>query len=120
MISGEKRMFGILGGYSVLMFLNLGQLMSNSGFVASTTYFNDLFRGSTTAYFVNFETTSPDFIIFSVLAVLVTLYYAYVSYSISNDGKRVDIPAMPKPFHTTVAEWCKDLPNKTASANKSK
>ena len=120
MISGEKRMFGILGGYSVLMFLNLGQLMSNSGFVASTTYFNDLFRGSTTAYFVNFETTSPDFIIFSVLAVLVTLYYAYVSYSISNDGKRVDIPAMPKPFHTTVAEWCKDLPNKTASTKKSK
>ena len=115
MISGEKRMFGILGGYALLMFLNLGQLMSNSGFVASTAHFNDMFRGSATAYFVNFETTSPEFIIFSILAVLVTLYYAYVSYSISNDGKRVDIPAMPKPFHTTVADWCKDLPSKTAT-----
>ena len=115
MISGEKRMFGILGGYALLMFLNLGQLMSNSGFVASTAHFNDMFRGSATAYFVNFETTSPEFIIFSILAVLVTLYYAYVSYSISNDGKRVDIPAMPKPFHTTVADWCKDLRTKTAT-----
>jgi hypothetical protein len=115
MISGEKRMFGILGGYSVLMFLNLGQLMSNSGFVASTTHFDDMFRGSATAYFVNFETTSPEFIIFSILAVLVTLYYAYVSYSISNDGKRVDIPAMPKPFHTTVADWFKEHPAKTAT-----
>ena len=115
MISGEKRMFGILGGYALLMFLNLGQLMSNSGFVASTAHFNDMFRGSATAYFVNFETTSPEFIIFSILAVLVTLYYAYVSYSIANDGKRVDIPAMPKPFHTTVADWCKDLRTKTAT-----
>ena len=121
MISGEKRMYGILGGYSVLLFLNLGQLMSNSGFVASETVFNDaLRRGEALKYFANFETTSPEFIAFSVLAVLLTLYYAYVSYSISNDSKRVDIPAMPQSFCKTAGEWFKDLPNKLAPTKKAK
>ena len=121
MISGEKRMYGILGGYSVLLFLNLGQLMSNSGFVASETVFNDaLRRGEALKYFANFETTSPEFIAFSVLAVLLTLYYAYVSYSISNDSKRVDIPAMPQSFFKTTGEWFKDLPNKLAPTKKAK
>lgn len=105
MISGEKRMYGIMGAYSLLAFLNVGQLMNNSGFVNSAAYFDQLLTADTTAYFVNYETTSPDFIIFSVLAVLVTLYYAYVSYSISNNGKLVDIPAMLKPFAKTMKDW---------------
>ena len=119
MISGEKRMYGILGGYSVLMFLNIGQLMSNSGFVAGEAFFNDaLRRGELLKYFANFETTSPEFIIFSIFAVLLTLYYAYVSYSITNNGKRVDIPAMPMPIHKTFSAWLKDIPNKTAKKAK--
>ena len=121
MISGEKRMFGILGGYSVLLFLNLGQLMSNSGFVASEAVFNDALRsGELLKYFANFETTSPEFITFSVFAVLLTIYYAYVSYSIANNGKRVDIPAMPEPFHKTAGEWFKDLPRKLSTGKKEK
>ncbi len=119
MISGEKRMYGILGAYSLLLFLNVGQLMSNSGFVASTVYFDDLFRNANnSAYFQNFETTSPDFIIFSVLTVLVTLYYAYVSYSIANNGKRIDIPAMPATFRQTAKEWTKEFPSRVASVFK--
>ena len=121
MISGEKRMYGILGGYSVLMFLNVGQLMSNSGFVTSAGEFNDiLVSGGTLKYFANYETTSPEFIVFSVFAVLVTLYYAYVSYSIANNGKRVDIPAMSQPFHKTASAWFKDLPNKLSTGKKAK
>ena len=121
MISGEKRMFGILGGYSVLMFLNVGQLMSNSGFVASESVFNDALReGVALNYFENFETTSPEFITFSVFAVLLTLYYAYVSYSITNSGKRVDIPAMPQPFHKTLGAWFKELPSKMSTGKKEK
>lgn len=119
MISGEKRMYGILGGYSILMFLNLGQLMSNSGFVASESVFNDALRkGEILKSFANYETTSPEFIVFSVFAVLLTGYYIYVSYSIANNGKRVDIPAMSQPFHKTVADWFKDIPNRTAKKAK--
>jgi hypothetical protein len=113
MVSGEKRMYGILGAYSVLLFLNLGQLMSNSGFVASTVHFDDFFRSANAkAYFANYETTSPEFIVFSIFAVLVTIYYIYVSYSITNKGKRVDIPAMYDTFKNTVISWAKDFPSR--------
>ena len=121
MISGEKRMFGILGGYSVLTFLGIGQLMSNSGFVTSELTMNNAIReGKLLSYFANFETTSPEFIAFSVLAVLLTGYYLYVSYSITNNGKRVDIPAMLQPFHKTANAWFKDLPNKLSTGKKEK
>ena len=119
MVSGEKRMYGILGAYSVLLFLNVGQLMSNSGFVASTTHFDDFFRSANaSAYFANYETTSPEFIAFSVLTVLVTIYYFYVSYSITNKGKRVDIPAMYGTFKQTVVSWAKDFPSRISSTFK--
>lgn len=119
MVSGEKRMYGILGAYSVLLFLNVGQLMSNSGFVASTTHFDDFFRSANaSAYFANYETTSPEFIAFSVLTVLVTIYYFYVSYSITNKGKRVDIPAMYGTFKQTVISWAKDFPSRISSTFK--
>ena len=119
MVSGEKRMYGILGAYSVLLFLNVGQLMSNSGFVASTTHFDDFFRSANAkAYFANYETTSPEFIAFSVLTVLVTIYYFYVSYSITNKSKRVDIPAMYGTFKQTVVSWAKDFPSRISSTFK--
>lgn len=92
MISGDKRMYGVMSMYSLLAFLCVGQIMNNSGYVASNC----------NGYIVNFETTSPDFIIFSVLAVLTTLYYVYVTYSITNNGKIVDIKAMPLKFSATL------------------
>ncbi len=105
MVSGEKRAYIVSSAYAFLAFINIGQLMNNSGFVAGTPYFEALIENNETAYFANYETTSPELIVFSVCAVLVTLYYAYVSYSISNNGKLVDIPAMSQPFAITVKEW---------------
>lgn len=119
MISGEKRMYGILGGYSILTFLGLGQLMSNSGFVTSELAMNNALReGKLLSLFVNYETTSPEFIVFSVFAVLLTGYYIYVSYSIANNGKRVDIPAMSQPFHKAAADWFKGISAKTSKKDK--
>lgn len=105
MVSGEKRAYIVSSAYAFLAFINIGQLMNNSGFVAGTNYFMQMIEEGDTAYFANYETTSPELIVFSVCAVLVSLYYAYVSYSISNNGKRVDIPAMSEPFALTVKEW---------------
>ncbi|MCQ2603258.1 MAG: hypothetical protein MJ193_04950, partial [Clostridia bacterium] len=107
MISGEKRMFVILGAYSILAFLNIAQVMNNSNFVQGTAFFEQ--NSAESFYFVNYETTSPDFIIFCVFAVIVSLYYGYVSYSISNNGKLVDIPAMEKPFVSTTKDWFKSF-----------
>lgn len=95
MISGDKRMYGVMSGYSLLGFVNLAQIMSNSGHVAS----------SASGAIVNFETTSAFYITFSVFAVLLTAYYVYVTYSITNNGKLVDIKAMPKKFIATVKDW---------------
>lgn len=105
MVSGEKRAYVVSSAYAFLAFLNIGQLMNNSGFVASTSYFTSMIAEGDVAYFANYETTSPELIVFSVFAVLVSLYYAYVSYSISNNGKLVDIPAMSEPFALTIKEW---------------
>lgn len=105
MVSGEKRAYIVSSAYAFLAFLNIGQLMNNSGFVAGTNYFMQMIEEGDVAYFANYETTSPELIVFSVCAVLVSLYYAYVSYSISNNGKLVDIPAMSEPFALTVKEW---------------
>lgn len=102
MISGDRRMYGIMGTYSVLAFLSVGQLMNNSGFVTSVS----------TGYFVNFESTSPDLIIFSIIAVLTTLYYAYVSYSIMNNGKIVDIKPMKEKFAVTAKNFFDGLGGK--------
>lgn len=106
MVSGEKRMYGVLAGYSTLAFLNIGQIMNNSSFVHGTSFFT---ASTTETYMVNFETTSPEYIVFCVFTVLVSLYYAYVTYSISNNAKLVDIPAMSKPFPETFKQGCKNF-----------
>ena len=99
MISGDKRMYIITGGYSVLGFLQIGQLLNQSGMIA---------MNPTTAL-TNYETTSPFFIIFCVLAVLLTGYYVYVVYSITNNSKLVDIKAMPDKFGKTLKNFFKEL-----------
>lgn len=99
MISGDKRMFLIAGGYALLGFLDVAQLLNISGFVTA------LPEGS----LVSYETTNPFFIIFCVLNVLLTGYYVYVSYSITTNTKIVDIKAMNEPFVTTVKKWFEGL-----------
>ncbi len=96
MISGDKRMYGVMSMYSILAFLCIGQVMNHSGFVSLTS----------SGYMINFETTSPDFIIFCVLAVLTTLYYVYVSYSITTNGNIKDIVPMPNKTFVTFKNWC--------------
>ena len=99
MISGDKRMYIITGGYSVLGFLQVGQLLNQSGLIAMNP----------TTSITSYETTNPFFIIFCVFAVLLTGYYVYVVYSITNNSKIVDIKAMPDKFGKTVKNFCKEL-----------
>ncbi|MDD4839471.1 MAG: hypothetical protein PHE93_02200 [Clostridia bacterium] len=95
MIAGEKRMYIVFSMYSVLAFLVLAQLMNQSGFV--TTYSNTVMS--------DYESTGVFYILFSVVTVLTTLYYGYVTYSICNNSKTVDILPMNKPFISTVKDW---------------
>lgn len=101
MVSGEKRMYGIVGGYGILSFLCVGLLMKNSGYVSAISE----------GFFVNFETTGADFIIFSIFAVLLTLYYSYVVYNITNTGKVVDIKPLSRPFKEELKEGFQNFVN---------
>ena len=94
MVAGEKRVCGVMGAYSLLAFLCLGLIVKNSGYAAIT--------GG--GYIVDFETTGADFILFSVITVLVTLYYSYVVYNITNTGKIADIKPLNKPLGTAIKD----------------
>lgn len=94
MVSGEKRMYGIMGGYAFLSFLGIGLLIKNSGWASVVSG----------GYMVNFESTGADFIIFSVLTVLLTLYYSYVVYNITNTGKVVDVKPLNKPLKIALKD----------------
>ncbi len=108
MISGDKRMYIVTGGYSLLGFLQLGQLLNQSGLVT----------GASSSGITNYETTNAFFITFSVFAVLLTGYYVYVVYSITNNSKIVDIKGMPEPFGKTVKEFFKALKLRFARSTK--
>lgn len=101
MVSGEKRMYGIMGGYALLAFLCVGLLMKNSGYVSVTS----------SGYFVDFETTGVDFILFSVVTVLLTLYYSYVVYNITNTGKVADIKPLAKPVGAAIKDGFSSIAN---------
>ncbi len=99
MISGDRRMYWIVGGYSLLGFLDIGQLLNQSKLIASHP---------TTAV-INYETTNAFYIFFCVLTVLLTVYYVYVTYSITNNTKIVNIKAMPNPVHVTFKQSMKNF-----------
>ncbi|MCM1305804.1 MAG: hypothetical protein NC037_02380 [Bacteroides sp.] len=99
MISGDRRMYGIIGGYSALGFLDIAQLLSQS----------NLIPGASTTAVLNYETTNAFYITFCVFTVLLTGYYVYVTYSITNNSKIVDIRAMNEPFVATVKKSVKSL-----------
>lgn len=94
MVSGDRRMYAVMGGIATLGFLDIAQLMNQSGHVTSVA----------TKALMSYETTNPFYIVFCVLTVLLIGYYAYVCYSITNNTKIVDISAMPQPFVKTVKE----------------
>lgn len=96
MVSGDKRMYIISGGLATLGFINYAQLMNQSGFIKS---------GVINTAVMSYETTSPFYIVFCVFTVLLIGYYAYVSYSITNNSKIVDIKAMPNSVGTTLKNF---------------
>ena len=110
MISGEKRAFILIGAISTLSFMNVGQLMNQSGFVVANA------RG----LIASFESLDVYLILFSVVTVLTALYYGYVTYSICNNGKKCDIPAMRENLFVTLKNFFKDMKNKGASKRAAK
>lgn len=100
MVSGDKRMYFVMSGMSLLGFLNYAQLMNQSGFVKSGVISNAI---------TNFETTGAFYITFCVITVLLIGYYAYVSYSITNNSKIVDIKAMPESVGKTLSNFFKGI-----------
>lgn len=96
MISGEKRMFGVFTAYSFLGFLNLGQLMNQSGFLSENVAKSGI---------LNYESLGVFYIFFCVITVLVTLYYAYVTYSICNNEKRNYILPMQDKLPLAMKNW---------------
>ena len=110
MISGEKIAFILIGAISTLSFMNVGQLMNQSGFVVANA------RG----LIASFESLDVYLILFSVVTVLTALYYGYVTYSICNNGKKCDIPAMRENLFVTLKNFFKDMKNKGASKRAAK
>ena len=99
MVSGEKRMYGIMAGDAVLSFLCVGLIIKNSGYA---TIVSD-------GMLVDFERTGADFIVFSVFTVLLSLYYSYVVYNITNTGKVVDIKPLNKPLGVALKDGFRSI-----------
>lgn len=92
MVSGDKRMYFIASGYSFLGVTAVAELYNESGLVVPDA----------TASMIAFETKSAFYITFCVFAVLLSIYFVYVSYSITNNSKIVDIAPMNETFVKTV------------------
>jgi len=93
MISGDKRMYFVTAGYSVLSVIGIGQLYNQSGL---------FIPDNSNVSLLNFETTSPFYIVFCVFTVLLSIYYVYVTYSITNDTKIVDIKPLNQSIKTII------------------
>ncbi|MBR4800670.1 MAG: hypothetical protein IK048_03260 [Clostridia bacterium] len=103
MVSGEKRVFFVVGAYSLIGFLNIAQLL----------YIGDAFANDANMNIVNFAEKDAFLITFSVIAVLLTGYFVYVVYSITTNGKIVDIKAIEGSFKDNLKNMLKRKPKKT-------
>ena len=83
-----------MGGYALLSFISVGLIVKNSGFAAILS----------DGLIVDFERTGADFIVFSVFTVLLTLYYSYVVYNITNTGKVSDVKPLYKPLGAAIKD----------------
>lgn len=92
MVSGEKRAYIVVGGYSTLAFLNVAQLLYTGG----------MFANDKTSYLYGFESKDAFLITFSVFTVLLTAYFVYVVYSITTNGTIVDIKGVEGSFKDRV------------------
>ena len=109
MLSGDRRMYFIMGVYSILLFLNVAQLTNLSGLFVQ----NQAIGSNTAAYadiaVASYYELDAFLIIFSIFAVLVTLYYFYVSYNITNSEKIKDIKPLSVPYTTYLKSTFKNL-----------
>lgn len=90
----DRRVFAIFGGISALSFLNIAELISRSGFLGDYTE----------ASYLAFYSKSPVMIIFSIVAVALALWLAYVVVDICFYG-RVD---EAKPIYGKMSDEIKD------------
>ena len=109
MISGDRRMYAIVGGYATLGFLDMAQLFNQS----------KLIPGDASTAIVGYESTNAFYIVFCVFTVLLTAYYVYVTYSITNNTKIVDIRAMQEPFFTSLKKSFKSFGTRVKGIGKS-
>ncbi len=78
-ISGEERLFWIFGWFALLSFVNVGVVMNMSGALSAEMARVYFAKGSVIYAFGN------------VIAALTTLYYGYVVYDITTNGKRISM-----------------------------
>lgn len=103
MVSGDRRMYFITSTYAILLFLNVAQLTNLSGlFVQNQTISGKVSEVASIAV-SNYYELDAFLIIFSIFAVLITLYYFYVSYNITNSERIKDI----KPMIETYPQYVK-------------
>lgn len=81
-ITGEERLFWVFGWFALLSFVNVGVVMNMSGALGAVMKRVYFAHGSVIYAFGN------------VIAALTTLYYGYVVYDITTNGKRVSLIPM--------------------------
>ena len=92
MVSGEKRVFLVTAGLSLFGFLNVAQIL----------YANNIFANNALTGLQNFAEKDGFLIAFSVLSVLLAGYFVYVVYSVTTNGKLVDIKALDEPLKDRI------------------
>jgi len=82
-ISAEKRVFGILGVLALTNFINIAQLLNQSGLIGR----------SITSNLIDYASNSPFVIVCGVINVLAVMYYALVVYDIcyTDDVREIEI-----------------------------
>ena len=103
MISGDRRMYFITGTYAILLFLNIAQLTNLSGLFVQNQSITGKVSEVASIKVSNYFELDAFLIVFSIFAVLITLYYFYVSYNITNSERIKDI----KPMVETYPQYLK-------------
>ena len=103
MVSGDRRMYFITGAYAILLFLNIAQLTNLSGLFVQNQSITGKVSEVASIKVSNYYELDAFLIVFSIFAVLITLYYFYVSYNITNSERIKDI----KPMVETYPQYLK-------------
>ncbi|MEG1646050.1 MAG: hypothetical protein RR374_01665 [Clostridia bacterium] len=83
-IAGDRRVLRVFNGYAFLSFLNVAELMSRSGFISNNP----------NASYVTIYNADAFLIFFSILSVLLTVYFIYLVVDIVLKDKKEIITQM--------------------------